>query len=313
MESFKDDFKKSGGVKKIADFAREGVLGTVCGEILLLGRSHKALEIANLSAQFKIYNKLEKRYKKYIKTNTETNVAELSNKTVWLCWLQGIEKAPELVKRCYKSVEDNFPNWNVVVITEDNLLNYTDFPTYIIEKWKKGIITNTHFSDLLRVELLTRHGGLWLDATVYCTSCLPKYIENTDLFFYQVLKPGFTGHVNRVSSWLIWARPNNFILNETKSLLWRYWKIENELFDYFLFHYFLTMVLNSNEEMLNRIIPSSNEAPHVLLLRLFDQYDEQLWQAIKIQTPFHKLSYKFDKDKENLAGTYYDVVIRKEK
>ena len=64
MESFKDDFKKSGGVKKIADFAREGVLGTVCGEILLLGRSHKALEIANLSAQFKIYNKLEKRYKK---------------------------------------------------------------------------------------------------------------------------------------------------------------------------------------------------------------------------------------------------------
>lgn len=73
------------------------------------------------------------------------------------------------------------------------------------------------------------------------------------------------------------------------------------------------MVLNSNEEMLNRIIPSSNEAPHVLLLRLFDQYDEQLWQAIKIQTPFHKLSYKFDKDKENLAGTYYDVVIRKEK
>ena len=42
------------------------------------------------------------------------------------------------------------------------------------------------------------------------------------------------------------------------------------------------------------IIPRDNATPHVLLLRLFDRYDERTWNAIKAQTPFHKLSYKMD-------------------
>ena len=32
-----------------------------------------------------------------------------------------------------------------------------------------GQITKTHLSDLLRLELLIRYGGTWIDATVFCT------------------------------------------------------------------------------------------------------------------------------------------------
>ena len=58
------------------------------------------------------------------------------------------------------------------------------------------------------------------------------------------------------------------------------------------------------------IVPRDNATPHVLLLRLFDQYNEKMWNAIKQQTPFHKLTYKFEEEQANLVGTYYDVLFR---
>ena len=53
----------------------------------------------------------------------------------------------------------------IVLITQDNLFNYVQFPDYILKKWEAGVITNTHFSDLLRLELLIKYGGTWSDET----------------------------------------------------------------------------------------------------------------------------------------------------
>jgi hypothetical protein len=71
------------------------------------------------------------------------------------------------------------------------------------------------------------------------------------------------------------------------------------------------MVIEKYPTEWNRVIPFSNATPHILLLRLFEQYDDRVWSAIMKQTPFHKLSYKFEEDKTNLEGTYYNYVIRK--
>ena len=48
----------------------------------------------------------------------------------------------------------------------------------------------------------------------------------------------------------------------------------------------------------------------MLLLRLFDEYDEDIWNAIKEQTPFHKLTYKFDAKLLYGEGRYYDVLLK---
>lgn len=45
-----------------------------------------------------------------------------------------------------------------------------EFPKYIEEKWKRGVITHTHMTDLLRLELLIRYGGTWIDATVFAVA-----------------------------------------------------------------------------------------------------------------------------------------------
>ncbi|WP_304576295.1 capsular polysaccharide synthesis protein, partial [Romboutsia ilealis] len=55
--------------------------------------------------------------------------------------------------------------------------------------------------------------------------------------------------------------------------------------------------------------PSDNATPHILLLRLFESYDERIWRAVKEQTPFHKLSYKLSEYEMDLKDTYYSQII----
>ena len=221
-----------------------------------------------------------------------------------------MDNAPALVQKCYQSVKENLKDWEIILITEHNYIKYTTFPEQIIDKQKNGNITLTHFSDLLRLELLIKHGGLWLDATVLCTSGdIPKSILNSDLFVYQALKPGADGHATIMSSWCMYAKTNNKILIATRELLYDYWKKNKKMDDYFLLHQFFTIACNQYPEEAKKIPPFCNSVPHILLLHLYDEYDEQYWEDLKRMTCFHKLSYKLDNHKILNKGTYYDIII----
>lgn len=97
-------------------------------------------------------------------------MAEKSNKKIWVMWQQGFENAPSIVKRCISSVyQQKNKDMQVIEINDDNLTQYVDFPDYIMEKYQSGLITRTHFSELVRIKLLAKYGGIWLDATDFLT------------------------------------------------------------------------------------------------------------------------------------------------
>ena len=58
------------------------------------------------------------------------------------------------------------------------------------------------------------------------------------------------------------------------------------LMDYFLLHDFMSIALERYFDDWKKIVPRDNATPHELLLRLFEQYDEVIWEAIREQTPF---------------------------
>lgn len=303
--------KKKGGFNLLRTYAKSGALLTAIVEFLILGKSRKALEILRLSADFKTKIKLEKQYagklKQFEKENNVNNSHIKSNK-IWVCWFQGMENAPKLVKICFNSLKKNLRNKEIILITSENMENYVSFPDYILRKWKQGVITHTHMTDLLRLELLIKYGGTWIDATVLCTrdiDSIPDYYFNSDLFFYQTLKPGKDGQATVLSSWFISASTNNKILMATRYLCYEYWKKNNEMIDYFLLHVFFQLALEYYEDEWSTVVPVSNSTPHILLLRLFDMYDEKLFEYIKEQTPFHKLSYKFTDEQKEKEDTYY--------
>lgn len=315
MSRLKKIFKKHGGWGLIKQYHHSGALFSAIGVFFLLGKSRVALEILRLSTDLKATQKLQKKYKSALIKYDETYDASLphvnSNK-VWVCWFQGIENAPHLVQRCYQSLLDNLHDKEVILITEENMKDYVQLPKFILDKWAIGQITHTHLTDLLRLELLIKYGGLWVDSTVLCTRKIdeiPDYYFNSDLFVYQCLKPGRDGHSHINSSWLICAKTNNKVLMAVQHLCYEYWKEHNALIDYFLIHDFMAIVLEYYPEDWNKIIPSCNSTPHILLLRLFETYDERIWKGVKEMTCFHKLTNKFDAKNLKISGTYYDVLL----
>lgn len=317
MPKLSEIFKKQGGMQLIKRYVKSGVLFTAMAEFVLLGKSRTALEILRLSTILKTEQKLYKKYigslKQFDKEYDSSLPQKQSNK-VWVCWFQGIENAPEVVKRCYQSLRDNLTDREIILLTSDNIEEYVKFPAYIYEKWRSGQITHTHMTDLLRLELLIKYGGTWIDSTVLCTrkrNQIPDYFFDSDLFFYQNLKPGRDGHATVLSSWYMCGCTNNKILMAVRYLCYEYWKNHNDMVDYFLLHDFFQIVIEYYEDDWKKVIPYSNATPHILLLRLFDKYDEKMFECILGQTPFHKLSYKFTDEQRDIPDTYYQKLFVK--
>lgn len=314
IKSFFQLFKSQGGLRLINDYVHSGVLLYVICQVLLTGFSKKSLEIVRLGVQLKIRNKLRKRFLGVLQQfdlnySKHNFVSEHSNK-VWVCWMQGIENAPALVQRCYKSLQANLPDREIILITSKNIDEYAEFPDYILDKYHKGLITHTHFSDLLRVELLCRHGGTWIDATVLCTGgYMPKYMLDSELFLFQKLKPGSDGAILNVSSWFITSYTNNKILLVTRDMLWEYWKKNDRLVDYFLLHHFISIISEVYADDWNKMIQFPNSFPHVLLLMLFEPFNQEKWDAVTSSCPFHKLAYKRSAEDMAKKGTYYEYIM----
>ena len=124
--------------------------------------------------------------KKYI-DNTDnllkknSPIGDTSN--IWVCWWQGEENMPEVVKVCYRSIKKLSGKHPVVLITEDNLKDYVQLPQFIMDKYAAGIISRTHFSDILRFYLLKEYGGIWMDITNFLTAEIDSFVPVDSTFY----------------------------------------------------------------------------------------------------------------------------------
>jgi mannosyltransferase OCH1-like enzyme len=184
-------------------------------------------------------------------------------------------------------------------------------PEYIIKKHKAGYITATHFSDILRVYLLYVYGGVWFDATVFFTQNIPANLLTAPLFFFRdILKNKYCP----ISNWFISAaNPHNVLLYNVLCILCEYWNKNNKIIDYFMFHYFFNVIVESKKEYRNffdKIPYMSNQTPHYLQLKLlFSKFDEEIWNNVKDSSFCHKLTYKIDCPQDNFIDTYFNYIL----
>ena len=140
-------FEKQGGVKLLKQYWEGGALFTGIAEFLLLGNSRTSLEILRLATALKTKQKLEKKYGKILdelEKSFREKQAVSKEKYIWVCWMQGIENAPEIVKTCIQSIKDNITNRKVVLITSENYRKYVTFPDFIQLKINNKIIKGVH-------------------------------------------------------------------------------------------------------------------------------------------------------------------------
>ena len=274
-------------------------------------------DFSNLRALALVYRYLEMNYAKVLDEYMQNEMALkdvakpvgelLDADTIWWCWLQGLENAPDIVKACYRSVHslEKFGK-RVVVLDSENLFEYVSLPMYVVNKYQQSMIGMAHFADLVRLELLTTRGGTWIDATTWLSGTerlLPMLEEN--MFFYR------SGNVSEYlifDNWFMHARKQSRILEATKRLLYAYWQQENEAKHYFIFQLFMTLACKKYPEEYASIPRFSNEPCHVLQYELGNPYSERRWAQILGMSDVHKLTYRLEEAADR-SGTMLDKVL----
>lgn len=296
-------------LEAIRNVRRSGVLIQSFIMVLFNGVGRKSQELIFLLSQFKKQEKYRRLIDDSMFTAADDKVPVEVHQTIWVCWLQGIDVAPPIVQTCIARMR-KVKGFDVILIDETNFRLYTDFPEYIIDKWNSGQIPAAHFSDLLRVELLIRHGGVWLDSTVYLSDDdLPDFIKKSWFFCYQVFKPGLHGCSITVSSWALSACKNNALLITVRTSLYRYWECHNKLEEYFLFHHFLSGALALREDWRTAILPACNSTPHFLQERLGQPFDAVVFRHICEQSRLHKLTHKISVNSTH--GSFHDKILER--
>lgn len=256
------------------------------------------------------YQRLRQEYADMIRDGVQNTGAPAPGNKVWICWLQGEESAPPLVKACIHSVRQNLPQKEVIVLSEETIPQYVHFPEHITRKWKEKKFSAAHYSDLLRVSLLCEYGGMWIDATVLCTSPqIPRAITDSPLFVYQIIdltRQDENGII--ASSWFISAWSEQRILLLTRELLYEYWRRADHIENYFLFHLFFAMAARRYPEDWARVPVFNNQSPHTLQFELQAPYRRDRWDDILNMSVFHKLNRRFAP--EAPGDTFYDHILR---
>lgn len=267
--------------------------------------------IIALAERERCYRKLKRKYRKILINDkpiiNDEKIIEKSNK-IWICWFQGIENASELVKACYNSVLKNYKDKEIIVLTEENYKKYVDMPEHIIKKWEKGYITFAHFSDILRIELLSKYGGLWLDSTIFTTKRSELvFNENIELFVFKQVDLDRKNSLSVVASnWLIYANKNNNIINLTKKLLYYYWKDYNYAINYNIFHIFFKLATEVYKDEWKNVPTFNNISPHILQFELNDDFQEIRFNEIKKMSDFHKLNWRIKSENKN---SFYNYIV----
>lgn len=279
-----------------------------CYGLIKIGYSNnllQALEIRN-----KNYLYIKKKYGHVIKKycNNSPNGRD-GEKIIWVLWLQGIEHAPEIVKCCIESIFKHKGEYKVQFLTAENMFNYVNIPDYIIKKWKNGIITNTHLSDIIRTDLLIRYGGIWLDATTYLTGDLPSYVIDSSFFAYK--RGNTRDKTILANNWLLSSNKDTRLLLCVRELLFEYWKKEKKLKEYFIWQLCMTISIECYPKDWENVLWVPDVLPEMMRWNLFKKKENNSFDEITKMTSIHKLSYKIQIP-SNTEGTIYEYILSKE-
>nr|WP_274378242.1 capsular polysaccharide synthesis protein [Turicibacter sp. HGF1] len=246
-----------------------------------------------------------RKIKKYIcyKDDNPSNIIYSTvqfDNPIWVYWDGGIETAPIIIKKCYESLI-KYHGDKVVLLTEKNLKDYIQLPSYIEEKRNNGSIPIAGYTDLMRFALLEHYGGTWIDATIYLTDYIPEEIINCDFFAFQN-SLGLLSNPVLFPAWFLHANKNSKIIREIRNVAFAYWKNEKHVIEYLLPNLIITSLIS--DEDYKKMPYMNSDYSEYLIKVLGDEYSEDKMQWIKKLTCIHKLTYKLDNsiDKED---TFY--------
>lgn len=218
------------------------------------------------------------------------------NAPIWVCWWTGEDSAPALVKQCINSIMKNAGNHPVHIITDKNYTEFIEIPKYMLRKADDGKMKLAHLADYIRVSLLEKYGGLWLDATIYCSQKIKEEYFSQPFFTCKSdwQECGYISHMQWVT-FVLGGWKGNIVYRFLKDVFELYWKEENAAIDYLMFDYMINFG-NKHIPQINRCIEqnSNNNLNRDDLQAAFNNRlpAEYFDSIIKEDTVLYKLSWR---------------------
>lgn len=251
-------------------------------------------------------------------------------KIIWMIWLQGEDQMPLIVQECVASWRALNPTWEVRLLDAQSIRTYIDPDVYLAIKH----LPPQHLSDIFRILLLEKYGGVWADASLYCAKPLDTWLNEASASgFFAFEKPRDD---KLMSNWFMAARKDTYIveaLHKTVTSYWTkgfllpkgiqklYFKFDQlmyllgmawimkktmhltkkylGLFPYYCFHYIFDELYAKDETFQKQwddTPKKSANAPHTIT---FFGFETPLSHALKRKIedqiiPVHKLSWRID-------------------
>jgi hypothetical protein len=95
-------------------------------------------------------------------SQTFTTESQIPN-IIWTFW-EG--NTPPFVNRCIQSWKDYNPNYKIIILNKDNIVNY--LPDIKFSKMRAANDSPQRYSDYVRTHILAKYGGFWFDASIIC-------------------------------------------------------------------------------------------------------------------------------------------------
>ena len=257
---------------------------------------------------------LEKEFYEFI-MNYEFNTCNQKNsKIILTLWMQGYKNAPELVKCTIDSIRKfaELNNFQFILLEEDTIEKYIVFPKLIKEKMDLGIIDYTKISDILRVSLLAKYGGTWVDATIY----MKEEFDSSLLLqnYYTIKTGGIEDYSPNISNnrWKgFFLSGNSSLFSFTRDFFFEYYSRYDIAVDYLLIDYIFDIAYKYDEKIKNQMLELEKSNPNLFWLEnhLGDEFDQKVWNNIIETTKVFKTTYKLSEEIKSNKNNFYSKLI----
>lgn len=197
------------------------------------------------------------------------------NDIIWMCWFQGEDNnsIPELNQLCFKKWKELNSEYRVKILTNDTISDFVPEYFEIIKNSPNRSFASK--SDLLRILLLSKFGGTWVDGSVYPMKPLSEFrnkiLNDTGFFAYRK----YSRKDCVTSSWfLVVDKKEHYLVERWKSEFikkfmadgeWSSQPKKNIRNGYFTFHNTLAELYNSDQkisDVIDNMVQIDTKIPH---------------------------------------------------
>ena len=175
-----------------------------------------------------------------------------------------------------------------------------------------GIIDYTKISDILRVSLLAKYGGTWVDATIY----MKEEFDSSLLLqnYYTIKTGGIEDYSPNISNnrWKgFFLSGNSSLFSFTRDFFFEYYSRYDIAVDYLLIDYIFDIAYKYDEKIKNQMLELEKSNPNLFWLEshLGDEFDQKVWDNITETTKAFKTTYKLSGKIKSNKNNFYSKLI----